>query len=83
MTKQLKLWNGAVGVGKYAHVYVAAYSAKQASELVSDAVKNRVTPNTIHDYYSCCWGYSMSDITPTEPCVYGKIKVNDKPIRLL
>ena len=70
MAKQLKLWNGR------GHIYVAAYTQKQAAELVSrasygDEHPNLISTNEIKDYYSFgSWGNSMNGIIPTEPCVY-------------
>jgi hypothetical protein len=74
MGKKLKFWNGR-GHGKYnkGHIYVAAYSQKQASELVSIACYDcggSLSLNEIREYYSDCWGNSMDGITPTEPGVW-------------
>jgi hypothetical protein len=78
MAKQLKIWNGR-GHGKTygrGHIYVAAYSRKQAAELVSracfgDERPDIVSSNEIKVYYSAdCWGNPMDGIVPTEPCVY-------------
>lgn len=72
MTKTLKIWNGR-GHGKYKNgtFYVAAYSAKQAIELVGNASGCHISGNEIKKYYSeNCWGNAMDGIIPTEPCVY-------------
>jgi hypothetical protein len=76
MAKKLKLWNGR-GHGKYdrGHISVAAYSQKQAAELVSIACfgvehSNMVSVNEIRKYYNNRWGDGMSNIEPSEPCVY-------------
>ncbi len=81
MAKTLKIWNGRGHGNKYGrgHIYVAAYSQKQAAELVSkacfgDEYGDVVNVNEIRNYYSNCWGNSMDGITPTEPCVYVSIK---------
>jgi hypothetical protein len=71
--KTLKLYNGHINTGKYdrGHVYIAAYSNKQASEIISDALNQYITPSNIKTYYhKGCWGNSMDNIIPTEPCVY-------------
>ena len=56
--KQLKIWNGR-GHGKQLNssVYVAAYSAKQAAELVGTACGlYQIDAREIRDYYSKdCW----------------------------
>ena len=87
MAKQLKIWNGR-GHGKYdrGHVYVAAYSAKQAVELINQACSSCIGVHEINVYYAKgCWGNPMDGITPTEPCVYvqeihhGK----EKPFRII
>jgi hypothetical protein len=86
MAKKLKLWNGR-GHGKYTrgHISVAAYSQKQAAELISIACygpeyPNNIRVNEIREYYSDCWGNVMSNIEPTEPCVYIKEEAfSDKP----
>lgn len=93
MAKTLKIWNGRSYGYKYKrhHVYVAAYSRKQAAELVSMACfgedfKNAVSPNEIKTYYSAnAWGVHMADITPTEPCVYMKEEnpTQSKPFRVI
>lgn len=69
--KALKLWNGR-GHGKYAkdHISVAAYSKKQAAEIISIACESYVTVNEITHYYSNCWGNNMNGIKPAQPCVY-------------
>jgi hypothetical protein len=78
MAKKLKIWNGRGHGRKYGrgHIYVAAYSQKQAAELVSKACygeehSDNVSVNEIRVYYSAgSWGNTMNGITPTEPCVY-------------
>jgi hypothetical protein len=74
--RQLKIWNGRPH-GKYSrqdgqyHIYVAAYGAKQAAELVGQACEANVSVHEIQEYYSKnCWGNSMDGIVATEPCVY-------------
>lgn len=84
--KTLKIWNGR-GHSKYQkyHIYVAAYSIKQATELVNAACDARIGTSEITTYYSKgCWGNSMDGIVPTEPCVYVKKEYsNEKPIKVL
>ena len=89
MAKQLKIWNGRSHGHKYYrhHVYVAAYSIKQAAELVSaacfDGRKDLVSTSEIRVYYhKDCWGNSMDEITPTEPCVYMDFN-NERPFRVI
>ena len=74
MSKQkrtLKLWNGR-GHGKYhkKHISVAAYSKKQAAEIISIACNSCISVSEITNYYSDCWGNNMDGINPEEPCVY-------------
>jgi len=72
MAKKLKLWNGrghGYVYGKYS-LSVAAYSQKQAAELINQACNVKyVNTSEIRDFYSSCWGNSMQGIEPTEPCV--------------
>jgi hypothetical protein len=91
MAKQLKIWNGR-GHGKTygkGHIYVAAYSRKQAAELVSRACYGNDYPNNISIseikvYYSAdCWGNPMNGIIPTEPCVYASTKPFGTPDRVI
>lgn len=80
----LKLWNGR-GHGKYQkkHINVAAYSKKQAAEIVGIACEARVSTTEITEYYGDCWGNDMQNITPTEPCVYIKEKFSkSEPVRV-
>lgn len=90
MAKQLKIWNGRGYGQKYNrhHVYVAAYSVKQAAELIGQALGlyRSIGSHEINNYYSKgCWGNNMDGITATEPCVYVSQRVgsDEKPIRLL
>jgi hypothetical protein len=89
MAKQLKIWNGR-GHGKHdkGHIYVAAYSQKQATELVSLAcyeLPDIISVNEIRNYYSPAWGNSMDGIEPTEPCVYVQERAysTEKPVRVI
>ena len=81
--KVLKVWNGR-GHRKYdkAHIYVAAYSQKQAIELVNEACNCWIGLSEIRNYYSPVWGDNMEGIEPTEPCLYIQ-EHNKKPIRIL
>jgi hypothetical protein len=93
MAKQLKIWNGRGHGRKYSrgHVYVAAYTQKQAAELVSKACfgeeyPDLVSVNEIRTYYSSgSWGNPMNGIEPTEPCVYIQETSfsNEKPVRII
>lgn len=91
--KTLKIWNGRTHGHIYRrhHVYVAAYSIKQAAELVSMACfgedhKDLVSTSEINHYYSKgCWGNVMNGIIPEEPCVYmcDESYSNNKPFRVV
>lgn len=85
----LKIWNGRghYKLNEY-HLFVAAYSVKQAAELVGKAcgLDFPISLSEIRVYYhKDCWGNSMIGITPEEPCVYA-LKDNDyinKPKRIV
>lgn len=92
-TRALKIWNGRVHGSKYErhHAYVAAYSLKQAAELLSMAFfgsdyKDLISTFEISKYYSKgAWGKKMDGIIPTEPCVYlndGRVP-DSKPFRVV
>jgi len=86
--KKLKLFNGRGHGQKYqkGHFYVAAYSQKQAAELVGKAAgfNHSIGINEISEYYhKNAWGNSMDGIEPTEPCVYGTEKWGGKPERIV
>lgn len=92
--KVLKIWNGRVHGFKYKHhhVYVAAYSMKQAAELVSMACFGNehtdvVGISEIRNYYKKdCWGNKMVGIEATEPCVYMCMERggdNNKPFKVI
>lgn len=87
MSKELKIWNGRGHGSKYdkGTFYVAAYSMKQAVELISSVSSRYITTSEIKNYYSLgSWGNSMDDIIPTEPCVYYDDYAEPKiPIRLI
>ena len=83
MAKKLKKWNGtAIYNRKQVHVNIAAYSQKQAREILSSAGGfGYVQSNLISDYFSDCWGNSMDGIEPTEPSIWVEI-TRDQPTRL-
>lgn len=91
MAKKLKIWNGRGHGRTYdrGHIYVAAYSRKQAAELVSracygDEHPDLVSTNEIKVYYHAdAWGTSMNGITPTEPCVYATKEHFGTPERVI
>lgn len=93
MNKQLKIWNGRCHGHKYSrhHAYVAAFSMKQATELLSMAFygnehKDIITTHEISNYYNKnAWGNKMDGIIPTEPCVYlcDEQKSTNKPFRVI
>lgn len=78
--KKLKYWNGR-GHGMYSrhHISVAAYTQKQAAELVSRACYPNsrsavpwINVREIREYYSPCWGDDMDGVVPDAPCLYVK-----------
>lgn len=91
MAKQLKIWNGRGHGRTYGrgHIYVAAYSRKQAAELVSiacfgDEIPHVISSNEIKVYFSAdCWGTPMNGIVPTEPCVYATKEHFGTPERVI
>lgn len=59
--KTLKLWNGRWF--KYQHLYIAAYSQKDAVAAVAEVFPDaRFTLYELQVYFSCCWGDSMAGI---------------------
>lgn len=90
MSKELKKWNGGGGGHKQGSVYIAAYTKKQAGELLAKfkgyadfckLVEGRMN-REIKNYFSPCWGNPMAGIEPTEPCLYWS-KRYEKPTRIL
>lgn len=72
--KKLKLWNGR-GQGVYykSHLYVAAYSQKQACELIEKAVAlpEPMSLSDLRIYFDAGrWSDIMKGINVTEPSVY-------------
>jgi len=88
MAKTLKIWNGR-GHGDFTngHFYVAAYTKKQACELIGKAsgYKSPISYSEITNYYSeGSWGNSMDGIIPTEPCIYcTNNQTHTNPIKLV
>jgi hypothetical protein len=91
--RALKIWNGRCHGHKYNrhHAYVAAYSMKQAAEMLSIAFygsehKNLISTSEISKYYNKgAWGNKMQGIEPIEPCVYlcDEQKGSNKPFRVV
>jgi len=83
--KKLKFWNGR-GHGKYAksHINVAAYSKKQAAQIINQSCNANISERELTVYYSPCWGNSMDKIIATEPCVYieSSHSINTAPTRI-
>lgn len=90
--KELKKWNGRSG-GEYKRgsFYIAAYTKKQAGELLSRLLYSVSEPDEfltnrcireINEFYSPHWGNPMEDINPTEPCVYYRKHI-ETPTRIL
>ncbi len=90
---KLKIWNGRSHGHKYErhHAYVAAYSMKQAAEILSIAFygsehKDLISTSEISKYYNKnAWGNKMNGIEATEPCVYlcDERKSEYKPFRVV
>lgn len=75
MNKKLKFWNGrghGKTYGRGGSFYVAAYSVKEAVEIINSFENIHVSANEINHYYSKCWGNPMDGINPTEPCLYAQ-----------
>jgi hypothetical protein len=77
--KKLKYWNGR-GV-RNGHFYIAAYSQKQAAELLGKVFGfSRGMLPEIRNYFSPCWGNQMKDIKPEVPSIYySSSSYDDKP----
>ena len=84
MAKELKKWNGR-GHGKYNkyHINVAAYSQKQAAELVGQVCTMHIPISEIREYYSPCWGNSMDNITASIPGVWVELRHSGNPTRII
>ena len=69
--KELKKWNGrARAVGLKGSIYIAAYTKKQAIELLTElAGCSRGLTGEINNYFSQCWGNPM-DKEETQPTSY-------------
>lgn len=84
--KTLKKWNGR-GHRELTrhHIYVAAYSQKQAAELVGKACgfSGTIGITEIREYYSPCWGIPMKGIEPTDPCVYAEKDYTSTPEKII
>jgi hypothetical protein len=81
MGKILKYWNGrGHGIYRKAHINVAAFSQKQAAELVGMACKTHISIGEIREYYSQCWGDSMDGISTSIPGVFVEEK-RGQPVR--
>jgi hypothetical protein len=84
VSKTLKIWNGRDWKAQ-GHIYVAAYSKKQALELVRKAAgyEGACSMHEINVYWSAgCWGNSMDGITP-EVGVWHSPDYNTKPVKLV
>lgn len=85
MAKELKKWNGRGHGSQYGRgsLYVAAYTQKQAIELLNTACDSFITVNEIRKYYSQCWGNPMEGIDPTEPGVWWRERYGKPVIKIL
>ena len=65
-SKKLKIWNGRGDFRKLdGHLYVCAYTQKDAIELLNQAGHEHMTTRELSTYWSAnCWGTSMAGITP-------------------
>lgn len=83
MAKKLKIWNGGHYNGK-THYSVAAYSQKQAAELVTKA-GYPTTISELRTYFSPCWGNNMNGITPEVGVWVSNIvsNISQKPIKVV
>ena len=83
--KKLKIWNGRGDYHTYDHFYVAAYTQKQAVELINKFAYIEISTYELKKYYAHgCWGTSMKDIEP-DVGLWATL-INDKwgkPIRLI
>lgn len=83
MARTLKKWNGRCrlsGNSKQGSANIAAYSQKQAAELLAKASGcTNGSLTEIIKYFSPCWGNSMNGIEPTEPCLYYEERFNNVP----
>jgi len=78
MARKLRIWNGR-GHGRLLgnhHFYVAAYSVREAVQIINEHAKCHITSNEINEYYSQCWGNPMNGITPETPCLYAQLHNN-------
>jgi hypothetical protein len=61
--RSLKLWNGRWF--KHQHLYIAAYSQKDAVAAVTEVFPDaRFTLHELQVYFSPCWGNSMVGVEP-------------------
>jgi hypothetical protein len=79
--KQLRYWNGR-GHGKYKdhHLNVAAYTKRQAAQLIAAAAHGEENLNTpyyvnsytreLNIYYFECWGNDMKGVVVSVPSVF-------------
>lgn len=77
MARKLKIWNGrGHGVYNNYHISIAAYTQKQALEMLASVCKSYISPNEIRTYWCDCWGNDMNGIEPTEPCLYAGNRID-------
>ena len=85
--QKLKKWNGR-GHGIYArnHLYISAYSQKEACRLIGEACKLGYPISTYEfkNFYSDVWGNGIDGIEPSKPCVYVTgLKDSVSPVKVL
>jgi hypothetical protein len=83
--RALKKFNGRAQGNKRGTVALAAYSKKQAKELLEKAFNTfGISQNEIRDYFSECWGTDAASIPePTEPCLYYQEHYGQPYVRLV
>lgn len=89
MAKELIKWNGRAQGNLRGIFYVAAYTQKQAAELIAKACGYLASDGSrflseIRIYYTKgSWGNPMDGITTNEPCVYHQTSYFTPPKRIL
>lgn len=72
-SKKLKLWCGRSSRREYRSLYVAAYSQKQAREIIETTLTTYLGSNEISEYFSPMWGTAITQaIRPTKPCLFAE-----------
>lgn len=66
MPRSLRLWNGRWGRNNEQHIYIAAYSQKDAVNVIEELFgdRPRLTLYELQKYFSPHWGNPMDGIKP-------------------